>query len=302
MLTNLTRIFGSGWNNFNRHSGFSLATIVIMIMVVSLATFIFLLRETSSSLIAQLEAGVDLRVYFEEDISTEELMDIREELAKIPEIKSFEYVSREEALYGFKDRHKDNPIIMESLEEVGTNPFLASLNINAWEPAQYASIAGFLERSAFSESITKIDYAQKAPAIERLFSITSTLSRAGIILGSILVLVVMIIVFNTARLAIYNSKEEIEIMRLVGASNWFIRGPFLVQGALCGFFATLISLLLFTGVLYYVSPKLEFLAQGFELFAFFVNNLFIILGIQLAAGVGLGALSSWLAVRKYLKI
>ena len=302
MLTNLTRIFGSGWKNFNRHSGFSLATIVIMIMVVSLATFIFLLRETSSSLIAQLEAGVDLRVYFEEDLSTEELMDIREELAKIPEIKSFEYVSREEALYGFKDRYKDNPIIMESLEEVGTNPFLASLNINAWEPAQYASIAGFLERSAFSESITKIDYAQKAPAIERLFSITSTLSRAGIILGSILVLVVMIIVFNTARLAIYNSKEEIEIMRLVGASNWFIRGPFLVQGALCGFFATLISLLLFTGVLYYVSPKLEFLAQGFELFAFFVNNLFIILGIQLAAGVGLGALSSWLAVRKYLKI
>ena len=302
MLTNLTRIFGSGWKNFNRHSGFSLATIVIMIMVVSLATFIFLLRETSSSLIAQLEAGVDLRVYFEEDLSTEELMDIREELAKIPEIKSFEYVSREEALYGFKDRYKDNPIIMESLEEVGVNPFLASLNINAWEPAQYASIAGFLERSAFSESITKIDYAQKAPAIERLFSITSTLSRAGIILGSILVLVVMIIVFNTARLAIYNSKEEIEIMRLVGASNWFIRGPFLVQGALCGFFATLISLLLFTGVLYYVSPKLEFLAQGFELFAFFVNNFFIILGIQLAAGVGLGTLSSWLAVRKYLRV
>jgi len=302
MFTNFKRIFNSGWRNFKRQSGFSLATIVIMTMIVSLATLVFLLQKTSQSLIEDLEASVDLRVYFEEDLSTEELMDIREELARVPEIKSVEYVSREEALHGFTARHKDNPVIMESLEEVGTNPFLASLNINAWEPAYYGSIAGFLENSAFSEIITKIDYTQKAPAIERLFSITSAISQAGLILGLVLVLVVMIIIFNTARLAIYNSKEEIEIMRLVGASNWFIRGPFLVQGVLCGLLATLIALLLFSGILYYISPKLEVLSPGLNVFAFFINNLFIILGIQLLAGVGLGILSSALAVRKYLRV
>jgi cell division transport system permease protein len=302
MFTNFTRIFRSGWRNFKRQAGFSLATVVIMIMIISLATLIFLLQETSQSLIADLEASVDLRIYFEKDLSTEELVDIREELAKVPEIKSIEYVSREEALYSFTARHKGNPVIMESLGEVGTNPFLASLNINAWEPTYYASIADFLESSTFSGLIAKIDYAQKAPAIEKLFSITSTVSRAGIVLGLILVLVVIIIVFNTAKLAIYNSKEEIEIMRLVGASNWFIRGPFLVQGAVCGFLATLIALLLFSGILYFISPKLVILAPGLDLFAFFLNNFFIILAIQLFSGVGLGVLSSWLAIRKYLRV
>ena len=191
---------------------------------------------------------------------------------------------------------------MESLEEVAVNPFPASLNINAWEPNYYISIASFLESSSFSELISKIDYGQKAATIERVFSITSTVSRTGIILGLILVLVVVIIIFNTAKLAIYKSEEEIEIMRLVGASNWFIRGPFLAQGAVCGVFATLIAFLLFIGTLYFISPKLMVLAPGLDIFTFFVNNLFIILGIQFLAGVGLGIISSWLAVRKYLRV
>jgi len=302
MLTSFKRIFISGWQNFKRQSGFSLATIIIMIMVVSLATFIFLFRETAGSLIDDLEASVDLRVYFDKDLSAEELMEIRGELAAVPEIKSFEYVSREEALHAFTDRHKDNPVIMESLEEVAVNPLSASLNINAEEPSYYAGIASFLENSSFSESIAKIDYGQKALAIEKLFSITSTISQAGIILGLILVLLVMIIIFNTAKLAIYNSEEEIEIMKLVGASNHFVRGPFLVQGAICGFLATLIALLLFTGILYSISPKLMVLSSGLDLFTCFVNNFFIILGIQLLVGVGLGIVSSWLAVRKYLRV
>jgi len=302
MFTAFKRIFSSGWKNFKRQAGFSLATVIIMIMVISLATFLFLFQESSKSLIADLEESVDLRVYFDKDLSAEELVGIREELSRVPEIKNFEYVSRDEALHSFTARHKDNPVIMESLEEVGTNPFLASLNINAWEPVYYASIASFLEGSGFSEMIAKIDYAQKAPAIERLFSITSTVSQAGIVLGLILILIVMIIVFNTAKLSIYNSRDEIEIMRLVGASNWFTRGPFLVQGAICGFLATLIALLLFTGGLYFISPKIVVLSPGLDLFAFFTNNFLIILGIQLLAGVGLGILSSWLAVRKYLRV
>lgn len=302
MFTSFKRIIRSGWKKFKRQAGFSLAIIVIMTMIISLATFLFIFQEISKSLVADIEASVDLRVYFEEDLSTEELMGIREELSVVPEIKSFEYVSREEALRNFTERHKDNLVVMESLEEVGDNPFLASLNISAWEPVYYASIANFLERASFKDLIAKVDYGQKASAIERLFSTISAVNLAGIILGSMLILVVMIIVFNTAKLSIYSSKEEIEIMRLVGASNGFIRGPFVVQGAICGFLATLIAFSLFFGVFYFISPKLIVLSPGLDLFTFFINNLYIILGIQLAAGVGLGALSSWLAVRKYLRV
>lgn len=302
MFTNLARVFRSGLKNLKRQAGFTLATVVIMTMIISLVTFVFLFRETAKSLIADLEESVVLSIHFKNDLSTEELAAIREELAKVPEIESVEYISKEEALYNFTARHKDDPVIMESLEEVAINPLPASLNISAEDPADYAGIAAFLEGSDLSgwPEIDKTYYA--VPVIEKLFSVSSTVSRAGIVLGLILVLVVIIIIFNTAKLAIYSSKEEIRIMRLVGASNGFIRGPFIIQGIVCGFLAALIAILLFAGTLYFVSPKVAVLAPGLDLFESFLDNFFIILGIQLFAGVGLGALSSWLAVKKYLRV
>ena len=119
---------------------------------------------------------------------------------------------------------------------------------------------------------------------------------------AILVLVAVLVAFNTVRLAIYNSKEEIETMRLVGASNNFIRGPFLVQGVIVGLLASLITLSIFGIGLFLLSPGLKFMLSGFNLFRYFMDNLSVIFSIQLAAGMGLGITSSWLAIRKYLRV
>jgi len=117
-----------------------------------------------------------------------------------------------------------------------------------------------------------------------------------------LALVAILVVFNTVRLAIYSSREEIRVMRLVGASNWFIRGPFLVQGAISGFAAVVITLLIFTGALFFLSPKLEILFPGLNIFNSFTGNFGMLFLIQIFAGVGLGVVSSIIAIRKYLKI
>jgi cell division transport system permease protein len=296
------RVLKSGWRGFKIQSGFSLATIFIMIMTISLVTSLFLLQETSKLLVENIQEKVDMSVYFDKEFSAEEILKVKEELAQVPEIKSIKYISKDEALDKFTERHRDDETIMESLEEVGQNPLLASLNIKAWEADQYESIAKVIENSSFGNQIAKMDYSEKKPAIEKLFSIISSINKAGIIFSAILALLVIVIAFNTVRLAIYSSKTEIETMRLVGASNWFIRGPFLVQGAICGFFATLITLILFTGVIFLVSPKIEIIAPGLNLFGYFLGNFFVILLLQLAAGVGLGVFSSWLAVRKYLRV
>ena len=301
MLISLKRIIRSGWLNFSRNSGLSLATIFIMVMTISLVTSLFLFRDISQFLISGLEEKIDISVYFKEAVQEEDILRFREEINKIPEVKNVEYVSREAALERFTQRYKDNQVIMESLGEVG-NPLLASLNIKAWEPSQYITVTNFLETSSYKNLIDKVDYYQRKPVIERIFSITSAINKTGIGFSLILAIVAILVAFNTIRLAIYNSKEEISFMRLVGASNWFIRGPFLVQGAISGFAAVIITLLIFSGALFFLSPKLEILFPGLNIFNSFTGNLGILFLIQIFTGVGLGVVSSIIAIRKYLEV
>ncbi len=296
------RIVKSGWSGFRRNSGLSLATIFILVMTISLITSLFLLQKTSSFLITSLTEKVDMAIYFSEEPSVEDIIAIQEELFSLPEVKNLEYVSKEEALEKFTERHKSEEVIMESLTEVGGNPLLSSINIKAFEASQYAAISSFLDNASFRDLITKVDYYQKKPAIEKVFSLTSSISMTGIILSIVLAVVAVLIAFNTVRIAIYNSRDEIETMRLVGAANWFIRGPFMVQGVISGALAVLITFLLFSVGILFLSSKIEIIIPGLALSAYFFSNFFVILLIQLTAGVGLGVLSSWIAVRRYLKI
>ncbi|MDA1337147.1 MAG: FtsX-like permease family protein, partial [bacterium] len=114
--------------------------------------------------------------------------------------------------------------------------------------------------------------------------------------------IAVLVAFNTIRLTIYGSRDEIEVMRLVGASNWFIRGPFIIQGVIVGVLATLITTLLFFPVTLFVGIKLQSFAPGFDLFSYFASNLLVIVFLQLAVGVGLGVISSLLALRRHLRV
>lgn len=302
MKASLKRIIKSGWLGFRRNSGLSLATVFIMILTISLVTSLFLLQKTTNYLVSALSEKVDMAVYFSEEPTTEEINVIQKELTGLPEIKSLQYISKEEALAKFIERHKDEEVIMESLEEVGVNPLLASLNIKAFEATQYANISSFLDSASFKDIISKVDYSEKKPAIDKMFSLTSVISNTGIALSVVLALVAILIAFNTVRIAIHNSRDEIETMRLVGASNWFIRGPFLVQGVIAGILAVLITFVVFGLVLWSLSPKIDMVIPGLHLSSYFFGSFFVVILLQLAAGVGLGACASLLAIRKYLKV
>ena len=302
MFTSLKRIILLGWQGFFRQSGLSLATCFIMVLTISLVTSLFLFREISQFLISELQERADISVYFKRESLEKEILRIKEELKTIPEVREVKYVSREQALEKFIQRYKDNPILMESLREVGENPFLASLNIKAFEPGQYQAISNFLEAGPFAKLIEKVDYYQREPVIERIFALTAGIQRTGIFLTILLSLIAISLIFNQIRLAIYNSREELTVQRLVGASNWFIRGPFLIQGVMVGFLATIISLLIFAFICWFFGPKLEVLFLGLNIFSYFIGNFWTILLIQLATGVGLGLISSWIAIRRYLKI
>jgi cell division transport system permease protein len=296
------RIIKSGWLDFKRNSGLSLATVFILVMTISLVTALFLSRHTFDFMIDSFSEKVDMAVYFNEDPSADDVMNIQRELSALPEVKNLQYISKEEALQKFVDRHGSEQVIMQSLEEVGGNPLLPSLTIKAWETTQYAAISEFLGTASFKNLISKVDYSEKKPAIDKLYSLTSSISISGWFLSAVLALVAVLLAFNTVRMAIYNAKDEIQTMKLVGASDWFIRGPFLVQGVAAGALAVLISFVIFGVALIFVSPELDIIVPGLHLSSYFFTHFWLVLLVQLTAGVGLGACASLLAIRKYLKI
>jgi len=302
MFTSIKRIFKSGWQNFFRDGGLTVATVFILVLTISLATSLFLFRGFSQFLISSLEEKADISVYFKEEVAEIDILEVKEELAKVPEVKEIKYVSKEKALADFIQRHQDNPVLMASLEKVGRNPFLASLNIMASEAGQYQAIVNFFEKLAFENLVERVDYYQRKSVIERIFSLTSTINRAFLLFSVILAVTAILVTFNTIRLAIYNSGEEIKIQRLVGASNWFIGGPFLVQGLISGIFAALICFLVFGLIIWGLSPKIEIFFPGLNIFQFFLSNFREILLIQFSTGILLGVISSFLATRRYFRV
>ena len=301
MFTSLIRIIRAGWRNFIRNGGLSAATIFVLVLTIFLMSSLFLLKGVTDFVIVSLQEKVDISVYFKLIAREEDILKAKDEVVKIPEVKDVQYISREEALEKFIARYKDNPIIMESLNEVG-NPLLASLNIKAWEASQYSAVASFFEKEPYKELVDKVDYHERQPVIERIFSITANVSKTGIIFSLVLAVFAVLVTFSAIRLAIHDSREEVGIMRLVGSSNFFIRSPFLVQGAFSGLFASVIALAIFSATVYFLSPKLAIFIPDFNLFLYFTTNFWTIFAIQFITGLALGIFSSGIAVRKYLKV
>lgn len=296
------RVFKIGIANFSRERGLAAAAIFILTLTTLLIGSLFLFQNASKVLTSALQEKVDVSVYFKEDAAEDEIQILSQKIDQIPEVKESRFVSKEQALEDFTRRYANDETLIAAVKEVGGNPFLASLNIKTLAASQYEALASFLERPEFENIINKIDYHQRRPVIERVFSLTSATNRIGLILSLVLAIIAVLVVFNTVRLAIYNFKEEIKIQRLVGASNWFIRGPFLVQGFISGAVSSLISLVIIFSIAWSLSPKFQLLFQDLNIFQIFVSDFWRLLLIQLVSGISLGVISSLVAVRKYLKV
>lgn len=303
MLTLLKRIFKAGWQAFYRDgAGLAFANIFILVLTISLITSLFLLKDVSRFLISKIEEKADISVYFKGEVPEQDILNIKEKVAGLAEVKEVDYVSKEAALQDFIDRHKGEDTIISALEELGSNPFLSSLSIKANQAEQYAVINNFFDEPEYQNVIEKMDYYARKPLIERIFTLTTKINQGGIIFALILIIISVLITFNTIRLSILNFGEEISVQRLVGASNWFIRGPFIIQGIIYGFFATVICMVIFSLLIWFISPRIEISLTGLSLFNIFIGNFWMLILFQLAAGIGLGVISSLIAIRKYLKV
>ncbi|MBI2062546.1 MAG: ABC transporter permease [Candidatus Yanofskybacteria bacterium] len=296
------RIFNVGWTNFKRNTYLSMGTTGVMVLVLFLFSGLMSLNFLASQIVSGLEEKVDVSVYFKNDASEEEIARIKSDLEALVAVKNVEYVSKDRALIEFKERHAGDVLVQESLAELDENPLQASLNVKANESSQYASIVTFLEGNKFRSLVDKINFYENEQVIARVLAISGGLQNWGFLLTMALALIAVLVTFNTVRLTIYSQKQEIEIMRLVGGSNWHIKAPYLVEGGMYGALAAAVVAVLFYPVAYFISPKIESLMPGVSLIGYFASNIIQFISLLFFIGILLGVTSSFVAIRRFLKI
>lgn len=304
--TRVQRVVRSGWINFRRNGLVSYAAILVATITLSVVTALFLFQAVLTTAIAGLQNRVDIAVYFTVNASEDDILGLKNTLEKLPEVASITYASADEEALAFRDRHADDYLTLQALDELGNNPFGGSLRIQAKDSTQYEAIAGVLEGDstvarANAQIIERINYSQNKVVIDRLNTIIADAHRVGLAVTLILSLISIVIMYTTIRLTIYMAREEIGIMRLVGASGAYVRGPFMVEGILYGFFAWLVTLALFLPATYLIGSHTASIL-GINLFTYYTTHLLSIGPAVLFIGVFLGTVSSLLAVRRYLNV
>lgn len=302
MFLTLNRIIKFGLINFWRNGWLSTATVLIMSVTLSVWTSLFLLNVVLTSVLNTLSEKVDISVYFNIGAKEYDILSLKEKLTNLEEVSNVTYVSVGEALEVFKKRHSDDDILLKSVEELGDNPLEASLNVLAKDASKYESVSSFLNQNQFENIISKVNYAENKTVIERFNNIISVLRKSGFAASLVLALITFLVAFNTVRLAIYSSREEITIMKLVGASNWFVRGPFIVEGILHGLVASGFAFLIIIPGVAALGPKLFNFLPDINLVNYLGDNFWALLLFQTLGGIALGVFSSWFAIRKYLKV
>lgn len=308
MKTTLTkRIVTAGLRGFYRNRTVSLSSIFILTITLSIITAFYLFRAIFGYTLEEITKKVDVRIYFSADASEEQIGDVKAKLMGLPQVKSVTYTSREQALEDFREKHAGDQLTLQALDELGANPFGASLSVVAKDTSQYQVIAEQVQSGsgllgAAAGSVDKINYYQLKDSIDKLNNIIGWTNTVGFWLSMVFILMSCMIVYNTIRLAIFVYRDEIAVMKLVGASNMFIRGPFVVEAMLYAFSATLVTLVVYFFATIWVAKKTVFFFEGMNLHAYFVSHLLELLGLLLLSGMVLAIVSSLFAVRRYLKI
>lgn len=302
MFTALSRVIKYGLFNFWRSGWLSAATIIIMIVTLIVFEGLIFFNVLTNQTLESLKDKIDISVYFNSDAPEDGILKIKKSLEDLSEVKKVEYLSREKALEIFKKKHKEDRVISEALKELNVNPLLASLNIKAYDTKDYGVINTYLNNNSFKNLMNKVSYAQNSTIIDRLNRIMGTMNKIGTFLTILFSFIAILITFNTIRLAIYSNREEIGIMRLVGASNSFISGPYVVEGIIYGIIAGIFSFIILIPVIYYGSPYIKIFIPEMNIWSYLVFNSIKILSYQILFGAVLGIISSSVAIRKYLKV
>jgi len=302
MFLTISRTFKEGIKNFWRNGWLSFATVSVLMLSLFVVSVLMMITFSANLLLKNVQEKANISIYFKSDVTDEKVQEAQRELEKTSEIKSIDYVSKKKALENFKSNNVNEPAIIQSLEELGDNPLLASLVVRSKNPGQYESINEFINQADFFGDVSRVNYGKNKEIIEKLNGIIATTKKVGLSLEILFAVIAVLITFNTIRITIYSYKQEVEIMRLVGASNIFIRLPFVFEGLIYGTIASISSMLILFIAVKFAMPYLTSSIPPAILIDLYFSKFGLLFGLQIGTGTLLGIISSMIAIRRYLQI
>ncbi len=302
-MHSLARLIKFAFQDIGRNFGLSCMTVFILILMLLSVNILWSVDVLTQQAIQMVKGQVNVSVYLSPAITDKKLNEIKSYLLSFSEVTDLTVLSRDEVLASFRTRHQLSPEVLDALGELGSNPFGPTLTIKTREPSDYVKIINALEVPEYTKFVDAKSYDEHQDAITRIENITNRIERAGIGLSMVFAIISFLIIFNTIRVAIHTQHVEISIKRLVGANNWFIRGPYLIESLIF----TIVSVAATCAILYFtlqwLNPYLSVVfSSGFSLFNYYQSHLVTIFGVQVLAVLVLTVVSSTLAMRRQLKV
>lgn len=300
----LARVVKAGMVNFFRNAWLGIAAIAVMVVTLTIVLFSILTNATFNNTISQIRDKIDISVYLADEIEPDQRDELLDDLRALPNVAELNYLSKDDALERYKQQNADNPELLNAISQTD-NPLPATVQIKPKDLNRIQDIKDFLSKPEIAElQSDEPSYSgDRKEAIDKITHATNMLQRAGLAGIIIFAIISMLIIFNTIQMAIFNRRDELTIMRLLGASTWYIRGPFVVETIFYGIVSALISTLFIHGMYVAASSALEASSLGLldikYSSEYFYNHFWLLLTMQLMLGILIGAVSSIMATQRY---
>lgn len=305
-VTTFARIIRTGMVNFVRNLWLAIAAMAIMIITLTIILFSVIINATFNNTVQQITSKIDVSVFLKDSVTPEQTQQLLAQIKALPSVQSVQYLSKNQALQQYESENAGNTQLLQAIDETD-NPLPATINIKPSNLNQINQIRNFVDQPKVValQSNPASDSGDQREAIDKITHATDILRRVGITAVLVFAVISVLIIFNTIQMAIFNRRDELQIMRLLGASTGYIRGPFVVETVIYGIFSAVVSVLIINAIFVTASSSLQ--ATSFGLLdigysqSFFESHYWMLLTIQLALGIFIGAASSVIATRRYLK-
>ncbi len=305
MFLAISRIAKFTFQNFFRNIWLSLVTITIITLTLFSVTSLVFVNAVMNQAIKLVESKVDVSVYFKPTVTQEQIVAVQSNLVELPYIKEVKHVTKSEALATLREQYSDSPLILESLKELDNNPLGDTLIVNTYQTGDYQKVIDVLTATKqYAVLIDNQSFDDNSYIIDKLEKVATQVTRIGWGITVFFALISLLVIVNTIRIAIYTHRDEIGIMKLVGASNPFVRGPFVGEAILYAVIGSFITFGLTYIVAGFSDPYIVgLLGQvDFTLLGYLNSNVLYIFGGELVGIVLISVLATSLALRRYLKV
>lgn len=302
-LLSIFRVIKFSLQDLARNIWLSVITIIIIVLALLSVNLLLMVKVLGSAAVSAVKEKVDISLYLKSDVEESRILALKSQISSLDSVKEVTYISQQEAIASFRDKHKDNADILQALSELGRNPLSPSLVVTPKDTNNYEDLLVSLNKID-DQLIESRNFDDHRAMLAKINNLTDKAYRVGLIISLLFILITILVVYNTVRVAIYTHKREIGIMKLVGASTWFIRAPYLISGIIYGGLGVAIILVILYPFLGFVQPYLGVFFDGFKvnILEYYNNNFFTIFGLEFLAVTSVNFLASLVAVGKYSKV